>query len=448
MAGGDREDEDSILSVIVRRNLEPSAHGETQERGSHSKDLQKTQDQAGRMELRSRALLHLHTVRLDREGITVLKNLEMVKEVKNLYLQENQIKKIENLDVLQNLRFLSLSWNRVEEIQNLRCLKNLQFLDISHNLIKNLDASELPPSLLILDLTGNPCTKATNYRQQVLETLPFLQKLDGETTRDSASNDEEEEDGSISDDSEETCLPFDASGGLSSVSQEIIQRSYQRRRRALREHEERLSELSDIPDKQLLISPRDDAVNAVPEECPSTSLQQGTKPQNVIVHSEQQHQSSALVKKQLRDQRNNATCMPASKTITKDQVSASSCRSGPERSGQGLNITSSNKRPQSRPDTLSTGKTRTVTISKDRQAISAPSTRIMHVVPNKNTLQAPMKTPATHNPTTTAVRPQNVRQATSAPTKKTSQSKEKLQTTQLKVTSSAQGPRRKTLGLF
>ncbi|XP_069809356.1 leucine-rich repeat-containing protein 46 isoform X2 [Dendropsophus ebraccatus] len=398
---------------------------------------------------RSQPLLHLHTVRLDREGITVLKNLEMVKEVQSLYLQENQIKKIENLDVLKNLRFLSLSWNRVEEIQNLRGLTSLQFLDISHNLIKRLDASELPQSLLILDLTGNSCTKAKEYKQQILEALPFIQKLDGETVRDSLSDDEdeEEEDGSISDDSDETCLPFDASGSLSSVIQEIIQRSYQRRHRAMREHEERLSEINDTPDKEPLIPPRNDTGDEVLQERSSTSLQQVTpctsKPQNTSI-SVQKHHNSTFVKKQLKDQQNNGACVPAFKTVPKNQGAASSF---PGRSGVGLNMTSSKKLPppfpRSKSDRVPTGKTDTVTAcQKDRQAVSAPSTRKL---PTKNTVPTPVKTASRLNPTTTAARPQNERQVTSAPTKKILQSKEKLPMTQPKVSaSSAQGPRKKT----
>ncbi|XP_044152618.1 leucine-rich repeat-containing protein 46 isoform X2 [Bufo gargarizans] len=309
----------------------------------------------------------------------------------------NQIKKIENIDVLKNLRFLSLSWNRVEKIQNLRCLTNLQFLDISHNLIKRLDAGELPRSLLILDLTGNPCTKAKDYRHQILEALPLLQQLDGETVRDSENSNslriEGEEDGSSSDDSDES-LPF-VLEGLSSVSQEMMQRSYQRRDRALREHEERLSELSDTPNKQLLITAQNATANIVSQECSSMSLKQAstctTKPQNAMI-SEKKHQNSALVKKQLKDQQNNGTAMPPSKLIARNQESVSSRKPGNGRLSEGLNRTSCKKllpsAPQSKPDTVPSVKTPSAlnTPQKERQTISAPSTRKMNVVPTKNTL--------------------------------------------------------------
>ncbi|KAM4033848.1 leucine-rich repeat-containing protein 46 [Anomaloglossus baeobatrachus] len=407
------------LSAIVRRNLRP--------------ELGAPQDV-------SQALLHLHTVRLDREGITTLQNLEMVKEVHSLYLQENLIKKIENVDALKNLRFLSLSWNKVEEIQNIRCLTSLQFLDISHNLIKNLDAGELPQSLVILNLTGNPCTKAKDYRQQVLKALPVIQQLDGETLKDSAnhnSDSEEDENGSDSDDSGETSLPFEVSD-LSSLSQEMIQRSYQRRHKALREHEERLSELNNTPNEQ-----KNETGSVMQTmSCPP-------KADNSII-SEKRHPFSALIKKQLKDQQINVTDMPASAPVPKNQISASSSQSKPVNSRQGLNKNSSKKQlpsaPQSKSDAASSGKSHSTvsTSQKERQTLSAPSTRKLYAVPTKHTSQAPQMTAARHSSTTASSRPPNERQPTSAPTKKTLQSPEKLPLTKPKINSSAQVTGEKT----
>ncbi|KAG8566151.1 hypothetical protein GDO81_013123 [Engystomops pustulosus] len=417
MAG---EDGDSIVSVIVRRNLQ---HGLTQ----------------GQV---TQAFPHLHTVRLDREGMTVLKDLEVVKQVQNLYLQENLIKKIENVDVLKDLRFLSLSWNRLEEIQKLRSLTNLQYLDLSHNLIKKLDANELPPSLLILDLTGNPCTKAKDYRQQVLDALPLLQQLDGESVRDSANenslSDNEEEDGSSSDDSNETSLSFDDSGGLSSVSHEMIQRSFERRNRALKEHEERLAELNDTLDKESL---RNDIGSVVLQECSASS----TKTHNSII-SEQKLQHSASIKKQLKEQQNKSSFMSASKPIPKNQVSVSSCQSEPGKANIGLSRTSAKKLvPQSKIDPAPTGKTYSTgtAAQKDRKITSAPSTKRMSAVPTKNTLLSSEKTSARSSPTTATARAPHERQTTSAPTKKTLPSPEKTPLTRLRVSSNAQSTTKK-----
>lgn len=237
MSAGRRGKEDTppILAAILRRNVSTPIHGATQD------DV-------------SSALQSLQTVRLDREGITKLSNLEAVNKAHSLYLQENQIKTIENVEVLQNLQFLNLSGNRIEKIQNLRSLQNLQFLDLSNNLIQKLNAGELPQNLLILDVSGNPCTKTKGYRQQVIDALPLLQELDGVTVRAPSSQKSvsvEEKDGSDSDD---PSLLSEDSDSLSSLTQDMLQRSHQRRQRALREHEDRLAELNENRDGQSFVS--------------------------------------------------------------------------------------------------------------------------------------------------------------------------------------------------
>ncbi|XP_033098222.1 leucine-rich repeat-containing protein 46-like [Anneissia japonica] len=88
----------------------------------------------------------------------------MLGPVTNLYLQQNVIERIENLESLSHLRFLVLSGNSIQKVENLLSMQMLKFLDISDNLISHLDIDELPPSLLVLNLSVNQCTKACNYR--------------------------------------------------------------------------------------------------------------------------------------------------------------------------------------------------------------------------------------------------------------------------------------------
>ncbi|KAM4622297.1 leucine-rich repeat-containing protein 46 [Discoglossus pictus] len=260
MAGGDTE---ITLSMIARRNLDPSLHKDTTEELGQSLQL-------------------LNTVRLDREGITTLRNLEAVKEIHSLYLQQNFIRKIENLDALKNLRFLSLSGNLIEDVQNLHCLQNLQFLDLSHNKIQNLCAGELPSNLLILDLTGNSCTQRNGYRQQVLEYLPLLQELDGGSVLDRespepASELEKEEEDEDSCDSDDLLSSSSAiSGYFSAICQDLLERSYERREKAEREHRERLEELSDAPLKHSLQRDAQSSSMYVEDSC-STFSQKDTK---------------------------------------------------------------------------------------------------------------------------------------------------------------------------
>ncbi|XP_074835316.1 leucine-rich repeat-containing protein 46 isoform X4 [Carettochelys insculpta] len=211
----------------------------------------------GTPESTAKALASLLTVRLDRENICTINNLQGLREVRSLYLQqarsyfgfevksdpflwqvvsrercvlrkdkgskegrvrntangkcikprfENQIETIENLSCLPNLRFLSLAGNRIRALENLQDLKQLQFLDLSQNQIKTLDPDELPQSLLILNLLGNGCTNQAGYRELVLGALPRLKMLDAQlisSWRDPYPAEEEEEAGASEDSASE-----------------------------------------------------------------------------------------------------------------------------------------------------------------------------------------------------------------------------------------------------
>ncbi|XP_049557560.1 leucine-rich repeat-containing protein 46 isoform X2 [Orcinus orca] len=138
-------------------------------------------------------LAELQTVRLDREGITTIRNLEGFQNLHSLYLQGNKIERIENLACVPSLRFLSLAGNRIRQVENLRDLPHLQFLDLSENLIEILKLDEFPESLLILNLTGNSCTNQESYRRLVTEALPLLLDLDGQPVAERWTSDEEDQ---------------------------------------------------------------------------------------------------------------------------------------------------------------------------------------------------------------------------------------------------------------
>lgn len=60
--------------------------------------------------------------------------------------------------------------------------KKLTQLNLSNNAIRGLDYVALLskiPTLQTLDLSANPITDMTNYRQNLFERLPNLQGLDG-----------------------------------------------------------------------------------------------------------------------------------------------------------------------------------------------------------------------------------------------------------------------------
>ncbi|NWX09647.1 LRC46 protein, partial [Caloenas nicobarica] len=206
-------------------------------------------------ESRSTELLSPPTLRLDRENICAIGKLWSLREIRSLYLQQNQIEKIENLGCFPNLRFLSLAGNRIHRVENLQPLRHLRVLDLSHNQIQTLDPDELPRSLWLLDLTGNKCTHQHGYRERVLGALPHLLQLDTQPVHK-----EEEEGGSSgSEDEDNESLP-EPSGPFTTdkdffadLQQELAGRSWRRRREALSEHRARLEELETLRERRALL---------------------------------------------------------------------------------------------------------------------------------------------------------------------------------------------------
>ncbi|KAK2511554.1 hypothetical protein Q9233_016871, partial [Columba guinea] len=226
------------------------------------------------------------TLRLDRENICAIGRLWSLREIRSLYLQQNQIEKIENLGCFPNLRFLSLAGNRIRRVENLQPLQHLRVLDLSHNQIQTLDPDKLPRSLWLLDLTGNGCTHQRGYRwvggacegeqreresppnhmspsagERVLGALPHLLQLDNQPVCE-----EEEEGGSSSSENEDDKLfsepssPFTADKDFfADLQQELAGRSWRRRREALSEHRARLEELETLRERRaLLLSPEEE----------------------------------------------------------------------------------------------------------------------------------------------------------------------------------------------
>ncbi|XP_022413692.1 leucine-rich repeat-containing protein 46 [Delphinapterus leucas] len=197
-------------------------------------------------------LAELQTVRLDREGITTIRNLEGFQNLHSLYLQGNKIERIENLACVPSLRFLSLAGNRIRQVENLRDLPHLQLLDLSENLIEILKLDEFPESLLILNLTGNSCTNQESYRRLVTEALPLLLDLDGQPVAERWISDEEDKASSNEDEEfPELRGPFCSERGfLKELEQEMSRHREHRQQTALLEHLLRVEmrpALTDLP---------------------------------------------------------------------------------------------------------------------------------------------------------------------------------------------------------
>nr|XP_019596243.1 PREDICTED: leucine-rich repeat-containing protein 46 [Rhinolophus sinicus] len=180
-------------------------------------------------------LAELQTVRLDREGITSIRNLEGLQNLHSLYLQANKIQRIENLACIPSLRFLSLAGNQIRQVENLRDLLHLQFLDLSKNLIEQLKLDEFPQSLLILNLAGNCCTNQDGYRKLVTRALPLLLDLDGQPVSERWTSDKEDE--ASDEEFPELSGPFCSERGfLKELEQDMSRHKEQRQQAALTEH--------------------------------------------------------------------------------------------------------------------------------------------------------------------------------------------------------------------
>ncbi|KAM9597270.1 leucine-rich repeat-containing protein 46 [Trichechus inunguis] len=229
-------------------------------------------------------LAELQTVRLDREGITVIRNLESLQNIHSLYLQSNKIQKIENLACIPSLRFLSLAGNHIKQVENLLNLPHLQFLDLSENLIETLKLDEFPQSLLILNLTGNSCTKQNGYRELVIGALPLLLDLDGQPVPERWASDEEENaSGDEDEEFPELSGPFCSEQGfLKDLEQEMTRHKEHRQQAALTEHLLRMETqlaLTDLPllpeepmarDSNLPVPPEQEKTPTEPASSPQT----------------------------------------------------------------------------------------------------------------------------------------------------------------------------------
>ncbi|XP_047701797.1 leucine-rich repeat-containing protein 46 isoform X2 [Prionailurus viverrinus] len=222
-------------------------------------------------------LAELQTVRLDREGITAISNLEGLQNLHSLYLQANKIQRIENLACIPSLRFLSLAGNQIRQVENLHDLPHLQFLDLSENLIETLKLDEFPQSLLILNLSGNSCTNRDGYRELVTEALPLLLDLDKQPVLERWVSDEEDKDSS--DEDEE--FP-ELSGFLEELKQEMSRHKELRQQAALTEHLLRMGTkpaLTDLPQLPGGAPTRDGSPSVTPTQRKETPPKPASLPQ-------------------------------------------------------------------------------------------------------------------------------------------------------------------------
>ncbi|KAK2101545.1 Leucine-rich repeat-containing protein 23 [Saguinus oedipus] len=126
-------------------------------------------------------LISLHTLELRGNQLESTLGINLPK-LKNLYLAQNLLKKVEGLENLSNLTTLHLRDNQIDTLSGFsKEMKSLQYLNLRGNLVADLgELAKLRdlPKLRALVLLDNPCMDDTNYRQEALVQMPYLERLD------------------------------------------------------------------------------------------------------------------------------------------------------------------------------------------------------------------------------------------------------------------------------
>ena len=132
-------------------------------------------------------LPNLRELYLQGNQIGRIEGLDGCPKLQRLWLTDNRIVKMEQLQGLGDLRELWLQGNRITRIQNIEALGNLESLQLSNNRVadfKDLHRLAHLPNLRELSLHdsdhgSNPVVRAEGYRHFVLCTLKTVRSLDG-----------------------------------------------------------------------------------------------------------------------------------------------------------------------------------------------------------------------------------------------------------------------------
>ncbi len=122
----------------------------------------KAQNNIHYIDPRIKELQNLEFLSLERNGITIIENLDFNYNLITLELGGNKINKIQGLDKLIRLKALFLYLNEIKQLEGLLTLSNLEFLDLGSNGIKKMEGLK----------------KLTSIKEIYLYTN-FIQRLEG-----------------------------------------------------------------------------------------------------------------------------------------------------------------------------------------------------------------------------------------------------------------------------
>ncbi|GMH93777.1 hypothetical protein TrVE_jg12184 [Triparma verrucosa] len=131
-----------------------------------------------------KTVLHLAYSHLTGE----ITSLDPFSNLTELYLQGNSLTSIsDGLELLVNLKLLFLRCNKISVVEGIQGLRRLEVLDLAQNCIEDVSkyGKDVIPSqsLQVLDLAGNPCVENEGHRRMAVSTLPMLTILDGEMVK-------------------------------------------------------------------------------------------------------------------------------------------------------------------------------------------------------------------------------------------------------------------------
>ncbi|XP_016767406.1 protein phosphatase 1 regulatory subunit 42-like [Apis mellifera] len=116
---------------------------------------------------------NLKVIYLQNNNISKIENLHYASNLTHLYLQHNIISKIENLNYLEKLQTLYLGYNKILVVEGLENLKNLTVLQIENQKLPFGESLYFDPRsilalstcLKVLNISGNKITSLKNIKE-------------------------------------------------------------------------------------------------------------------------------------------------------------------------------------------------------------------------------------------------------------------------------------------
>ncbi|CAK9820991.1 Protein phosphatase 1 regulatory subunit 42 [Anthophora plagiata] len=128
---------------------------------------------------------NLKVIYLQNNNISTIENLHFASNLTHLYLQHNVISKIENLEFLDNLHTLYLGYNRIPVVEGLERLKKLTVLQIENQKLPTGESLCFDPRSI---LTLSTCLKVLNISGNKIISLKNIKELSKLEVLDAGDN--------------------------------------------------------------------------------------------------------------------------------------------------------------------------------------------------------------------------------------------------------------------